>query len=53
MPAAPVGPLTRLPAAHPPAFRMIKAQAAFDFDFIDVEKSIVETGTFLMAKTGK
>jgi len=30
-----------------------KAQAAFDFDFIDIEKSIVETGTFLMAKTGK
>ena len=30
-----------------------KAQAAFAFDFIDVEKSIVETGTFLMAGTGK
>ena len=30
-----------------------KAQAAFAFDFIDVEKSIVETGTFLMAGIGK
>ena len=30
-----------------------KAQAAFAFDFIDVEKSIVETGTFLIANTGK